>query len=94
MLDIMALFACFSQCLYQTTIRQLCGGAESMLPMTGWMTMRGMARCADKWGSDRTIQRFFHDEPAGGYLAWVLIRHHLLDQDDVLLMGGDEVMGT
>src|SRR5258708_20452093 len=27
-------------------------------------------------------------------LQWVLIRHHLLDHDDVILMGGDDVVVT
>ena len=44
---IMVLFACLSQCLDRTTIRQLHRVAEAMLAMTGRVTMRGMARWAD-----------------------------------------------
>ena len=92
--DIMVLFACLSQCLDRTTIRQLRRVAEAMLSMTGRVTMRGMARWADKGGSYRTIQRFFTTSLSWGTLQWVLIRHHLFEHDDVLVMGGDEVVVT
>jgi putative transposase len=92
--NIMVLFACLSQCLDRTTIRQLHRVVEAMLAMTGRVTMRGMARWADKGGSYRTIQRFFTSSLSWGTLQWVLIRHHLCEQDDVLLMGGDEVVVT
>jgi putative transposase len=92
--DIMVLFACFSQCLDRTTIRQLRRVAEAMLAMTGRVTMRGIARWADNGGSYRTIQRFFTTSLNWGTLQWVLIRHHLFEHDDVLVMGGDEVVVT
>jgi DDE superfamily endonuclease len=92
--DIMVLFACFSQCLDRTTIRQLRRVAEAMLAMTGRVTMRGIARWADQGGSYRTIQRFFTTSLNWGTLQWVLIRHHLFEHDDVLVMGGDEVVVT
>ena len=92
--DIMVLFACLSQCLDRTTIRRLCRVAEAMLSMTGRVTMRGMARWADTGGSYRTLQRFFTTSLSWGTLQWVLIRHHLFEHDDVLVMGGDEVVGT
>src|SRR5712691_10380528 len=94
MLDIMVLLSCFSQCLDRTTIRQLCRVAEAMLSMTGRVTMRGMARWADKRGSYRTMQRFFTTSLSWGTLQWVLIRHHLFEHDDVFVMGGDEVVVT
>jgi putative transposase len=65
-----------------------------MLSMTGRVTMRGISRWADKGGSYRTIQRFFTTSLSWGTLQWVRIRHHLFEQDDVLLMGGDEVVVT
>jgi DDE superfamily endonuclease len=92
--DIMMIFACVSQCLDPTTLRQLCRVTEAMLARTGRVTMRGMARWAGTGGSYRTIQRFFTTSLSWGTLQWVLIRHHLLEQDDVLLMGGDEVVVT
>lgn len=92
--DIMVLFACLSQCLDRATIRQLRRIAEAMLSMTGRVTMRGISRWADNGGSYRTIQRLFTTSLSWGTRQWVLIRPHLVEQDDVLLMGGDEVVVT
>jgi putative transposase len=92
--DIMMIFACVSQCLDPTTLRQLCRVTEAMLAMTGRVTMRGMARWAGTGGSYRTAHRFFTTHLSWGTLPWVLMRHHLLEQDDVLFMGGDAVVVT
>ena len=92
--DIMLVVACLSQCLNPTTLRQLSRVTEAMLAMTGRVTMRGIARWAGKGGSYRTIQRFFTTSRSWATLQWVLIRHHLLDRDDVILMGGDDVVVT
>jgi putative transposase len=79
--DIMVLFACFSQCLDRTTLRQLVRVSDAMLSMTGRVTMRGLSRWAGKGGRYRTIQRFFTTSLSWGKVQWALIRHHLLDQD-------------
>src|SRR5258705_13036476 len=89
--DIMLVVACLSQCLDPTTLRQLSRVTEAMLAMTGRVTMRGMARWAGKGGSYRTIQRLCTTSLNWATLQWVLIRHHLLEPDDVILMGGDDV---
>jgi len=67
---------------------------EAMMSMTGRVTMRGLARWAGPGGSDRTVQRFFNTSISWGMLPWMLIRHHLLDQDDVLVMAGDDRVVT
>jgi putative transposase len=67
---------------------------EAMLAMTGRVTMRGMARWAGKGGSSRTIQRLCTTSLHGATLQWVLIRHHRLEPDEVILMGGDDVVVT
>jgi putative transposase len=92
--DIMVLFACFSQCLDRTTLRQLVRVSDAMLSMTGRVTMRGLSRWAGKGGRYRTIQRFFTTSLSWGKVQWALIRHHLLDQDDVVLVAGDDVVVT
>ena len=92
--DIMLVVACLSQYLDPTTLRQLSRVTEAMLAMTGRVTMRGMARWAGKGGSYRTIQRFFTTRLSWATLQWVLIRHHLLEPDDVILIGGDDVVVT
>jgi len=90
--DMMLILACLSQCLDTTALRQLSRVTEAMLSMTGRVTMRGLSRWAGKGGSYRTIQRFFVTSIRWATLQWVLIRHHLLDPDDVILIGGDDVV--
>ena len=46
--DIMVLFACLSQCLEPTLLRQLGRVIEAMLSMSGRVTMRGLSRWAGK----------------------------------------------
>ncbi len=94
MADIMVLFTCLSQALDSTTLRHLSRVTEAMLAMTGRVTMRGLSRWAGKGGSYRTIQRFFLTSISWATLQWALVRHHLLDPDDVLLIGGDDVVVT
>jgi hypothetical protein len=62
--DIMVLFACLSQCLDTTTLRQLSRVTEAMLAMTGRVTMRGLHR-PEEWLLDITampgkIERIFN----------------------------------
>lgn len=92
--DIMVLFAWLSQCVACTTLRQLARVREAMLAMSGRVTMRGSARWAGKGGSYRTIQRFFTTSLSWATGQWVLIRHHLLEPDDVIVLGGDDVVVT
>lgn len=92
--DIIVLFACVSQCLDRTTLRQLVRVSDAMLSMTGRVTMRGLSRWAGPGGSYRTIQRFFTTSMSWSTVQWVLIRHHLVDHDDVILLGGDDVVVT
>ena len=93
MSDIIAVLACLRPCLDPTTRRQLRRITEAMLSMTGRVTMRGIARWAGPGGSYRTVQRFCHTSLSWGRLQWMVIRHHLLDQDDVIVMAGDDVIG-
>jgi hypothetical protein len=56
--------------------------------------MKGLSRWTDQGGSDRTVQRFFNTSLSWCKLQWVLIRHHLLEPDEGIVMGGDEVVVT
>jgi len=94
MLDIIIVFTCVSQYLAPTTLRQLRRVTEAMLSMTGRVTMKGLARWTGQGGSDRTGQHFFNTSLSWCTLPWVLIRHHLLEPDEVIVMGGDEVVVT
>jgi putative transposase len=92
--DIMVVLACFSQCIEPTTLRQLGRVIEAMLAISGRVTMKGLSRWSNQGGSYRTIQRVFNTSLNWLQLNWLLIRHHLLDADDVVLMSGDHVVVT
>jgi putative transposase len=92
--DIMVCLACLRQYLDWTTLGRLSRVTEALLAMTGRVTMRGLARWAGTGGSYRTTQRFFTTSINGATLQWVLMRHHLLEPDDVIVLGGDDVVVT
>src|SRR5918999_5867426 len=94
MLDIMRVFACLSQRLSTTELRQLTRIPEALLSMSGRVTMRGLSRWAGQGGSYRTVQRFFNTVLEWGQLQWLLIRTHLVDPDDVVVASGDHVVVT
>jgi hypothetical protein len=56
-MEIITLLASDSPTIDYTTIRQLSNIAEAMLAMTGRITMLGIYRWTEKYGSYRTIQR-------------------------------------
>lgn len=92
--DIMVVLGCLSQCLDATVLRQLGCVSEAMLSMSGRVTMRGLSRWTNKGGSYRTIQRFFSTPINWLTLQWMLIRHHLLEPGDTILVAGDHVVVT
>jgi putative transposase len=92
--DIMVLLACLSQCVEPTPLRQLGRVIEAMLSMSGRVTMRGLSRWSGKGGRYRTIQRFFNMSLSWCHRQWLLIRQHVLDADDVVVMRGDYVVVT
>jgi hypothetical protein len=65
-----------------------------MLAMTGRVTMLGISRWTERGGSYRTIQRFFNSPIMWAKVNWFFIRHHLLDRQDTILIGGDESVVT
>jgi putative transposase len=80
--------------LNQTLLNRLTVITEALLSMQGKITMLGMSRWATKGGSYRTIQRFFHSVIPWCSLMWVLIQHHLIDCNEVILIAGDETTVT
>lgn len=92
--DIITVLQCLGQCLDKTTLRQLSYIVPAMLAMTGRVTMLGISRWTEKGGSYRTIQRFFNSSIVWVKVNWFFIRHHLLDREDTLLIGGDESVVT
>ena len=92
--DIMMILGGLSHVLNGTTLRRLASIAEALLSMTGRVTMLGVSRWTESGGSYRTIQRFFNTAVDWGKVQWLIVREHLLDPGDVLLMAGDEVVVT
>lgn len=92
--DIIIILGCLSQCLDKTTLQQLNHIVPAMLAMTGRVTMLGLSRWTEQGGSYRTIQRFFNSSISWAKVNWFLIRHHLLDLTDTLLIVGDECVVT
>jgi putative transposase len=93
-MKISTLFSVIKPVLNNTLMNQLTVVTESLLTMTGRITMLGISRWSDKGGSYRTIQRFFHSAIPWCSIQWALIQHHLLDSDDVILFAGDETTVT
>ena len=93
-MDIIVVLQCLGQCLNQATLRQLHCIVSAMLAMTGRVTMLGLSRWTEQGGSYRTIQRFFNTVLNWRKLHWLLIRHHLLEANEPVLIGGDETVVT
>ena len=91
---IMDVLACLIQYTEPTTLRQLSRVIEAMLSISGRVTMKGLSRWSGKGGSYRTVQRFFTTQLNWLQLNWVIIRHQLLDRDDVVLLSVDHVVVT
>lgn len=94
LVDIIVVLQSLGQCFDQTRLQQLNCIVSGMLAMTGRVTMLGISRWTEKGGSYRTIQRFYHTVINWSQVHWVFIRHHLLDRDDIILLGGDETVVT
>lgn len=92
--DIMRLLACLSHLVDRTSRHRLGRIVEALLSMTGRVTMIGLSRWTERGGSYRTVQRFFNTTLAWGQIHWLIIRHHLLAAEGVLLLAGDEVVVT
>ena len=56
--------------------------------------MLGISRWAEKGGSYRTVQRFFHTVIPWAQVLWMFFREHLYDEQDTYLLAGDECVVT
>ena len=65
-----------------------------MLSMTGRVTMLGLSRWAEKGGSYRTVQRFFHTAIPWATLFWGFFCKHLWDPQETYILAGDESVVT
>jgi len=92
--EILTLLACLNPVLNYTLRRQLACITEAMIAMSGRVTMLGLSRWSSQGGSYRTIQRFFNTSLNWPSIRWLFIRRHLQEEDDTILIGGDEVNVT
>jgi putative transposase len=93
-MDILALLQCLQPCLSTTTLRHLSLIALALLTMTGRVTMTGIARWSGDGASYRTIQRFFATVLPWAHIFWLFFCQHHLQDDDVYILAGDEVVVT
>lgn len=94
MIDILALLQHLSPHLDMTTIRQMSRLIPAMLAMTGRVTMLGISRWAEKGGSYRTVQRFFHTVLPWATLFWLFFKQHLFEERATYILAGDECVVT
>lgn len=94
MTEIIALLACFEQCLSGTAQRQMALIITAILRMPGRVTMLGIARWTDKGGRYRTVQRFFHAVIPWAELLWLFFKIYVLRADDEYIVAGDESVLT
>lgn len=93
-MDIIALLQVLSQCLDRTSRRRLSVIVVALITMTGRVTMLGVSRWAEKGGSYRTIQRFYHSVIPWGMVLWVFFKAHLYQPGSDYLLVGDESVVT
>jgi len=75
-----------------TTIRHLSTISEAILAMSGRLTMLGISRWTEDYGSYRTVQRLFYANIDWLKLRWLFVKKHLINKDDVILIAADEVV--
>jgi len=88
-MDILTLFACFETLATPTSCRQLTVIAETILTMTGRVTMLSISRWTTKGGSYRTVQRFFATDLPWIKLLVKFFQTHLFDAKHEFILAGD-----
>lgn len=91
-MEIIGILCCLSACLDHTTLRRLAVVVTAILTMPDKVTMLAISRWTEDGGSYRTIQRFFKTKIAWAEIQWFFIRSHLMEDQGVILLAGDEVV--
>jgi len=94
MTDICTLLICLGPLLDTSTYRQLQNISQTLLMMTGRITMLSISRWAEKGCSYRTIQRFFAKSIPWGALNWAIIKPFLKQNDRDIIIAGDATTVT
>ncbi|MGB5686669.1 MAG: transposase [Candidatus Electrothrix sp.] len=92
--EITTILTCLHPLLDRSTYRQLLVISQSLLMMTGRVTMLGISRWAETGGSYRTIQRFFAKDICWPSLNWSIIKASFGDSPGVVLFAGDATTVT
>jgi len=94
MTDLCTLLICLGPLLDTSTYRQLQNISQTLLMMTGRITMLSISRWAEKGCSYRTIQRFFAKSIPWGALNWAIIKPFLKQNDRDIIIAGDATTVT
>ena len=92
--EITPLLTCLHPLLDTSTYRQLKIISQTLLMMTGRITMLSMSRWAGKGGSYRTIQRFFTKDILWDSLNWAIAKSFLKQHSGTILIAGDATTVT
>jgi putative transposase len=93
-MNILALLQTLSPILSKTDIRRMRIVTQSILSMTGRVTMLGISRWAGKGGSYRTVQRFFNTSIPWLQVFLLFFKQHLFNIKFEYLLAGDESVIT
>jgi len=93
MTEILALLQDIAPLLEPVTFRQMSRIIFAMLAMSGRITMLGLSRWADKGGSYRTIQRWYHTQLPWEAMHWLFFVGCLLQKHEYIIAGDEVVIG-
>ena len=93
-MNIVALLQTLSPILSKTDTRRMRWIAQSILSMTGRVTMLGISRWTGKGGSYRTVQRFFNTSIPWLKIFFLFFKQHLFNIKFEYLLAGDESVIT
>lgn len=93
-MDIIRLLSVLSQCLDETSIKQLTVIVSAMVTMTGRVTMLGLSRWSEKGGSYRSIQRFYTTVIPWEQVLWLIFSRYLYRPGGEYVLVGDESVVT
>ena len=92
--EITTILTCLHPLLDTSTYRQLHIISQTLLVMTGRITMLSMSRWAGKGGSYRTMQRFFTKEILWDSLNWAIAKAFIKQHSGPILIAGDATTVT
>ena len=89
-MNILTLLEILIPVLSKTDIRRMRWVTQSMLNMTGRVTMLGISRWSGKGGSYRTIQRYFNTKIVWLEVFFLFFKRYLYNANLSYLLAGDE----